>query len=67
MESFNSMCEGMLCALNQSAKECSRGFPELMDYFNAHYIKCDGRVTWRELYVEMLERCHKRAEEMYEP
>jgi len=30
MESFNSMCEGMLCALNQSAKECSRGFPELM-------------------------------------
>ena len=64
MESFNSMCEGMLCALNQSAKECSRGFPELMDYFNAHYIKCDGRVTWRELYVEMLERCHKRAEEM---
>jgi hypothetical protein len=64
MESFNSMCEGMLCALNQSAKECSRGFPELMDYFNAHYVKCDGRVTWRELYVEMLERCHKRAEEM---
>ena len=64
MESFNSMCEGMLCALNQSAKECSRGFPELIDYFNAHYVKCDGRVTWRELYVEMLERCHKRAEEM---
>ena len=47
MESFNSMCEGMLCALNQSAKECSRGFPELMDYFNVHYIKCDGRVSWR--------------------
>ena len=64
MESFNSMFEGMLCALNQSAKECSRGFPELVDYFNAHYIHCDGRVTWKELYVEMLERCHKRAEEM---
>ena len=36
-----------------------------MDYFNTHYVKCDGRVTWKELYVEMLERCHKlRAEEM---
>jgi len=64
MESFNSMGEGMLCALNQSAKESSRGFPELMDYFNAHYTQCDGRVTWKELYVELLERCHKRAEEL---
>ena len=64
METFNSMGEGMNCALNQSAEECSRGFPELMDYFNAHYIECDGRVTWKELYSEMLERCHKRAEEM---
>ena len=35
-----------------------------MDYFNTHYVKCDGRVTWKELYVEMLEQCHKRAEEM---
>ena len=63
-ERYTSMIDGLTAAMSFATFGVAEGFDGLIEYLLDHRTEADGRVSWREMYEELLTIFHERAAAM---
>ena len=63
-ERYTSMIDGLTAAMSFATFGVAEGFDGLIEYLLDHRTEADGRVSWHEMYEELLTIFHERAAAM---